>query len=120
MPNFVVQSITSLCIIMTAVALEVAGGWLIWKWRVEHKKLWLMPLGCVLMISSGIVATFQKQAFNRTYATYGGLFIGTSFLWGWALDKQRPDLWDGLGCSITVVGVLLIMFGPRKTSSSAP
>lgn len=51
--------------------------------------------------------------FGRIYAVYGGFFIVLSFLFGWMLDGNRPDLGDVIGCAISLVGVLVIMFWPR-------
>jgi chromate transport protein ChrA len=41
---------------------------------------------------------------------YGGFFIVLSFLAGWSLDGDRPDLGDVVGGSIALGGVLLILF----------
>ncbi|KAH7282198.1 hypothetical protein KP509_35G018200 [Ceratopteris richardii] len=108
------ESVITICILVSAAVCEVSGGWCIWKWRRNDWKWWVMLIGSVIVITSGILPTLQKQAFNRTYALYGGFFICASFLWGWALDGQRPDLWDIIGSVITLIGVLLIMFIPRK------
>ncbi|KAH7415934.1 hypothetical protein KP509_14G067300 [Ceratopteris richardii] len=98
---------------------EVCGGWCIWKWRREGWRWWFMVIGCTVLIMSGVLPTFQKQDFNRTYALYGGFFICVSFLWGWALDKHRPDIWDAVGSVISLMGVLLTMFVPRQSTSTS-
>jgi drug/metabolite transporter superfamily protein YnfA len=36
-------------------------------------------------------------------------------LWGWAVDKQRPDIGDAVGASIAITGALIMFFWPRKT-----
>ena len=36
--------------------------------------------------------------FGRLYAVYGGVFIILSYLWGWALDGDRPDKGAALMC----------------------
>ncbi|MCO5548429.1 hypothetical protein L7F22_001885 [Adiantum nelumboides] len=112
------ESAVTIALLIGAAACEVCGGWCIWKWRREGWQWWVMLIGCAVLITSGILPTLQKEEFNRTYALYGGFFICASFLWGWALDKQQPDLYDAIGCVITLAGVLLIMFAPRKSSTS--
>ncbi|KAH7442203.1 hypothetical protein KP509_03G076600 [Ceratopteris richardii] len=104
---------------LVACVCEVCGGWCIWKWRRERWKWWVIVIGCNVLITSGVLPTFQKQDFNRAYALYGGFFICISFLWGWAVDKQRPDVWDAVRSAITLAGVLLTMFVPRKFTSTA-
>ena len=36
-----------------------------------------------------------------------------SFLFGWALDGDKPDLGDVIGGSIALAGVFVVMFWPR-------
>ena len=42
----------------------------------------------------------------RAYAAYGGVYIGASLAWLWAVEGQRPDGWD-------VTGAAIILFAPR-------
>jgi len=41
---------------------------------------------------------------GRIYAVYGGFFIVMSFLLGWALDGDQPDLGDVVGGVIAMAG----------------
>jgi small multidrug resistance family-3 protein len=34
----------------------------------------------------------------QIYAVYGGFFILLSYLWGWAVDKDRPDVGEAESC----------------------
>lgn len=63
----------------------------------------------------GIVPTLQPQSasFGRVYATYGGIFIILSILWGWQVDKVVPDKIDLIGGIIALIGVGIIMYFPR-------
>lgn len=36
-----------------------------------------------------------------------------SLMWGWRVDGWIPDRWDLLGAGLCLIGVLIIMFGPR-------
>ncbi|PRC51896.1 hypothetical protein C6A85_61710, partial [Mycobacterium sp. ITM-2017-0098] len=40
-------------------------------------------------------------------------FIAGSLLWGMAADGFRPDRWDIVGAAVSLIGVALIMYGPR-------
>jgi small multidrug resistance family-3 protein len=46
-------------------------------------------------------------------AAYGGVFIAGSLAWGMIADGFRPDRWDIAGAVVSLVGVGLIMYGPR-------
>lgn len=60
--------------------------------RREHKRWWMAMLGALVLIGYGFVPTAQPvDSFGRIYAVYGGFFIILSYLWGWAVDGDRPD-----------------------------
>jgi len=44
------------------------------------------------------------------YATYGGIFIVLSILWGWKVDNILPDKFDLIGGGIALIGVIIIMY----------
>ena len=48
------------------------------------------------------------------YAAYGGVFIVLSILWGWGVDRVAPDKYDWFGGWIALLGVLVIMYAPRR------
>jgi small multidrug resistance family-3 protein len=47
------------------------------------------------------------------YAAYGGVFVVLSVGWGWGIDGVRPDRWDAAGSLVCLVGVAIILYGPR-------
>ena len=78
------------------------------------KPWWYALLGSALLVTYGFLPTLQPtDSFGRIYAVYGGFFIVMSFLIGWALDGDRPDLGDVCGGIISLAGVMVIMFWPR-------
>lgn len=93
---------------------EIGGGWLVWQWLREGRP-WPWGLaGALVLISYGVIPTFQASPhFGRIYAAYGGFFIVLSLLWGRVLDGFEADRWDLLGALIALAGVLVIVFGPR-------
>jgi drug/metabolite transporter superfamily protein YnfA len=54
------------------------------------------------------------SALVQLYAVYGGFFILLSYLWGWAVDGDRPDVGDWVGTAIAMVGVCLAFFWPGR------
>jgi len=93
---------------------EIGGGYLIWIWLREDGGLIFAFLGAIILFLYGIVPTFQPADFHRIYATYGGIFVVMSILWGWIFDKIQPDAYDLIGAVIILIGVSIIYYWPRK------
>lgn len=96
---------------------EIGGGYLIWLWLRENGNLMLGFLGAIILFLYGVVPTFQPSYFHRIYATYGGIFVVMSLLWGWIFDKTLPDTYDLIGALIILIGVSIIYYWPRKEES---
>lgn len=62
----------------------------------------------------GVVPTFQKAHFARTYAAYGGIFIIMAIGWGYFFEGIVPDTYDIIGTIIATIGVVIIFYYPRK------
>lgn len=61
-----------------------------------------------------MIASFQPDAtFGRVLAAYGGVFVVGSLAWGMIFDDFKPDRFDLTGAAICLVGVAVIMYGPR-------
>lgn len=92
---------------------EIGGGYLIWLWLKDNKPLWFGLVGGVNLALYGVVATIQPANFGRVYATYGGVFIVMSLLWGWQIDNIAPDRYDIMGASVALLGVGIMFYAPR-------
>lgn len=92
---------------------EIGGGYLVWLVLREGKSVWFGAIGMLLLGLYGVVATMQPISFGRAYAAYGGIFIGLSVLWGWQVDRVVPDRFDILGAIVALLGVSIILYGPR-------
>ena len=44
---------------------------------------------------------------------YGGVFVVLSLVWGWVVDRVRPDVPDVVGGLVCLGGVAIIMYWPR-------
>ncbi len=96
---------------------EIGGGYLVWLWLREDKPYWYGIVGGVILFLYGIIPTMQSfPHFGRVYAAYGGVFIVLSLFWGWGVDRKIPDLYDAIGAAICLVGVYVILWGPRNQS----
>jgi small multidrug resistance family-3 protein len=55
--------------------------------------------------------TLHPTGAARTYAAYGGVYVGVALLWLWLIEKQTPTRWDLLGAAVAVIGMAIIIFG---------
>lgn len=109
------EIIKSIFYFIVAGVFEIGGGYLIWLYLREGKGILYGIAGAVVLILYGVIPTFQSQNtnFSRVYATYGGIFIFLSIIWGWKIDNIIPDKFDLIGGIIAVIGAAIIMYAPR-------
>lgn len=94
---------------------EIGGGYLIWLGLRDGRPGVYGLLGGIILAMYGVIAAFQSfPSFGRVYAAYGGVFIAMSLLWGWGIDRKTPDRYDWIGAAICLVGVAVILWGPRN------
>jgi small multidrug resistance family-3 protein len=106
--------LNSLFFFLVAGLCEIGGGYLVWLWLRESHS-WIFGLiGGFILFLYGIVPTFQKTHFHRTYAAYGGIFIVMSIGWGYFFEGITPDTFDIVGTIIASLGVVIIFYYPRK------
>ncbi|QLH10274.1 YnfA family protein [Nitrosarchaeum sp. AC2] len=96
-----------------ASLLEIGGGYLVWKWlRVGKGKIFGM-IGGLILFSYGIIMTMQPENFGKVYATYGGIFVVSSIIWGYWVDKKKPDRFEIIGSIVVLIGVTVMFYFPR-------
>ena len=105
--------ITTLGLFLFAAVLEIGGGYIVWKWLRDHKGKIFGLIGSLILFSYGIIPTFQPADFGRVYATYGGIFIIVSILWGYWIDKKRVDRFEIIGSIVVLIGVVVMFYFPR-------
>lgn len=97
-----------------AALAEIAGCFSFWAWlRMGKSAGWLVPGSLSLALFAWLLTLSPADSAGRSYATYGGVYIVASLLWGWIMEGARPDRWDILGAVVAVVGAAIILFGPR-------
>lgn len=96
-----------------SAVLEIGGGYLVWKWLRDHKGKVLGLIGGLILFSYGVIPTLQPAEFGRVYATYGGIFIIVSIMWGYWIDKKKPDRFEIIGSIIALAGVAIMFYFPR-------
>ncbi|HSB50422.1 MAG TPA: YnfA family protein [Nitrosopumilaceae archaeon] len=105
--------LSTIGLFLFAALLEIGGGYLVWKWLRDHKGKIFGLVGALILFSYGIIPTFQPAEFGRVYASYGGIFILVSILWGYWIDKKKPDRFEIIGSVIVLVGVVVMFYFPR-------
>jgi small multidrug resistance family-3 protein len=111
--NEITTSITSVGLFLLAALAEIGGGYLVWLWIRQKKKIIFGIVGGIILFTYGIIPTLQPSNFGRVYAAYGGFFIFSSILWGMMVDKKRPDKFEIIGSMVAVLGAVIIFYGPR-------
>lgn len=106
--------VRTVALFVAAAVAEIGGAWLVWQGVREHRGVAFIGAGIVALAGYGFIATFQQDNhFGRILAAYGGIFVAGSLAWGIVADGFEPDRFDYLGATICLVGVSVIMFGPR-------
>jgi small multidrug resistance family-3 protein len=110
--------VRSVLLFVVAALAEIGGAWLVWQGIRESKGLAWIGGGVIALGIYGFVATLQPDPhFGRILAAYGGVFVAGSLAWGMIVDGFRPDRYDILGALICLLGVAVIMYAPRGSTS---
>jgi small multidrug resistance family-3 protein len=97
---------------LTAVA-EIVGCYLPWLVLRQGRSAWLLLPAAASLALFAWLLTLHPSAAGRTYAAYGGAYVAVAMLWLWLIDGVRPDRWDLIGSAIALLGMTVILFGPR-------
>lgn len=93
---------------------EIAGYFAFWAWlRMGRSWMWTVPGLVSLALFALALTRIDAALAGRAYAAYGGVYLLSSLLWLWIVEKTAPDRWDIMGAGICLGGALIILFGPR-------
>ncbi len=102
---------TTVLFVLTASA-EILGCYLPWLVLRAERTPWLLLPGALLLVAFAWLLTLHPTAAGRTYAAYGGVYIGVALLWLWRVDGIRPTMWDVAGALIALIGMGVIVLQP--------
>ena len=71
---------------------EIAGCFTFWAASARKACLWTIPGVVSLILIATALTRIETAAAGREYAAYGGIYILSSLLWLWIVEKRRPDL----------------------------
>ncbi len=103
---------TTALFVCTAVA-EIIGCYLPYLWLKKQAPAWvLLPAALSLAVFVWLIS-LHPQAAARTYAAYGGVYIGVALLWLWQVDGVPLRWSDWLGAALSLAGMMVIMWGSK-------
>jgi small multidrug resistance family-3 protein len=111
--NYFIFVSSTFGLFIVAALLEIGGGYLVWLWLREKKKITYGLIGGIILFVYGIIPTLQPSNFGRVYAAYGGIFVVMAIVWGLMIDKKRPDRYEIIGGIIVLIGASIIFYAPR-------
>lgn len=98
--------------VATALA-EIVGCYLPYLWLKKSGAVWLLLPAAASLALFAWLLSLHPTAAGRVYAAYGGVYISVAILWLWLVEAVRPTAWDLLGSAVCLVGMAIIMLGPR-------
>lgn len=98
--------------VLTALA-EIVGCYLPFLSLKQGYTPWLLLPAAFSLAAFAWLLTLHPQAAGRVYAAYGGIYISVALAWLWVVDSVRPTVTDVVGVTVCLLGMAIIMFGPR-------
>jgi small multidrug resistance family-3 protein len=109
------QALTAWIYIGAAIA-EIAGCFAFWSWlRLDQPAWWIGPGVVSLAIFAWLLTLVEADHAGRAFAAYGGVYIASSLVWLWLVERAHPDRWDLIGAGICLAGAAIILLGPRAS-----
>ena len=108
-----IDIVTSISIFIFAAFLVISGGYLVWRWLKNHQGKILGLVGGLILFSYAVVMTLQPENFGKVYAAYGGIFVMSSLVWGYWIDKKKPDRFEIFGSTVVLIGIGIMFYFPR-------
>jgi len=94
---------------------EISGCFAFWAWlRLDKSIFWLIPGVLALIIFAFALTKVDASNAGRIYAAYGGFYILSSLFWLWLAEGVKPDKWDLIGVTFSLVGTITILFSPHR------
>jgi small multidrug resistance family-3 protein len=75
--------------------------------------LWVL-IQQTLIIFAFTLTKIDASNAGRVYAAYGGIYILSSLVWLWLIEGVKPDKYDLLGVTISLIGTIIILFSPHR------
>jgi small multidrug resistance family-3 protein len=98
-----------------AALTEIAGCFTFWAWlKLDKSILWLIPGSFSLLAFAYLLTFVESEYAGRSYAGYGAIYIFSSIIWMWVVEKNVPDKFDIIGLIICFIGAGIILLSTRS------
>ncbi|WP_321311834.1 YnfA family protein [Halarcobacter sp.] len=105
-----------LLIFFLASIFEIIGCFSFWAiFKLQKSLYFLLPGFISLFLFAYLLTKVNLEFAGRAYAIYGGVYIISSLLWLYFIEKQSFNKWDILGSLIIFLGISIILLGNQKT-----
>jgi small multidrug resistance family-3 protein len=97
-----------------AAFFEIFGCYAFWMAiKLQKGNIWL-ALGIIsLILFAWALAKIDVSFAGKAYAVYGGIYIASSILWLWGIEKVAPTRWDLIGAFISILGAAIIFLNSK-------
>jgi small multidrug resistance family-3 protein len=107
--------IVEFIIYFLAAFFEILGCYSFWVFfRLDKSSLWLFVGIISLAVFAYLLTKINLEFAGRAYAVYGGIYIVSSLLWLFFVEKQSFNKWDLIGAGICILGASIILIGNQK------
>jgi small multidrug resistance family-3 protein len=107
------EFLKTLGLFAVTAAAEIVGCYLPYLWLRRDGSVWLLVPAAASLALFVWLLTLHPQAAGRVYAAYGGVYVSVALVWLWATESARPSITDVVGVGVALLGMAIIMFGPR-------
>ena len=102
-------------IFFLAAFFEIIGCYSFWMvFKLDKPSYWLFTGVVSLILFAYLLTKVNLEFAGRAYAIYGGIYIISSLIWLFVVEKQSFTKWDVLGSFIVFLGILIILLGNQK------
>jgi small multidrug resistance family-3 protein len=107
------EFLRTLGLFAVTAAAEIVGCYLPYLWLRRDGSVWLLVPAAASLALFVWLLTLHPQAAGRVYAAYGGVYVSVALVWLWVMDSVRPTVTDVVGVAVALLGMAIIMLGPR-------
>lgn len=113
--NYGMDLLKTVALFVATALAEIVGCYLPYLWLKQDKSAWLLLPAAASLALFAWLLTLHPTAAGRVYAAYGGVYISVAMVWLMLVDKVRPCATDWLGVAVSLVGMAIIILGPRNS-----
>jgi len=114
LPTPLASIMSTLALFVVTALAEIIGCYLPYTYLRHDKPSWvLLPAAASLGAFAWLLTLHQTGAAGRIYAAYGGVYVSVAVGWMWWIEEVRPDRWDLLGVTFTLLGMTIIALAPH-------